>query len=244
MAAKQRKGRSKFKHWWESLLFCKVRIALSKKTLTSFCRCNLETFYKRIFAGTWKKSREGLRVCKSPHKLSHCEKSLLIAGHPVSRLMPPAHRYFGISVRYRSISVPNRVPTLFRYRTVSGLGFYSGTGFAGCRTVRQLQKLYKGGKVYTLHGNTVRGIYPASPNSAAYEVKFVFWCWKTGLRIRIRVWPGFNRVSGSGFRILIFFRCKCFQFLVIKTLDLDWTRIGIQPKMLDPDPYTDPQPWL
>jgi hypothetical protein len=38
--------------------------------------------------------------------------------------------------------------------------------------------------------------------------------------------------------------------LVIKTLDLDWIRIriGIKPKMLDPDPYqyhmsTDPQPW-
>jgi hypothetical protein len=37
-----------------------------------------------------------------------------------------------------------------------------------------------------------------------------------------------------------------FQFLVIKTLDPDWIRIDIQPKMLDPDPYqmnTDPQPW-
>ncbi len=28
-----------------------------------------------------------------------------------------------------------------------------------------------------------------------------------------------------------------FQFLVIKTLDTDLIRIGIQPKMLDPDPY-------
>jgi hypothetical protein len=29
--------------------------------------------------------------------------------------------------------------------------------------------------------------------------------------------------------------------------DPDWIRIGIQPKMLDPDPYqmnTDPKPWL
>jgi hypothetical protein len=37
-----------------------------------------------------------------------------------------------------------------------------------------------------------------------------------------------------------------FQFLVIKTLDPDWIRIGIHPKMLDPDPYqmnTDPKPW-
>jgi hypothetical protein len=38
------------------------------------------------------------------------------------------------------------------------------------------------------------------------------------------------------------------QFLVIKTLDLDWIRIriGIQLKMLDPDPYqmnTDPKHW-
>jgi hypothetical protein len=35
--------------------------------------------------------------------------------------------------------------------------------------------------------------------------------------------------------------------LVIKTLDPDWIRIGIYPKMLDPDPYqmnTDPQPWF
>jgi hypothetical protein len=27
-----------------------------------------------------------------------------------------------------------------------------------------------------------------------------------------------------------------FQFLFIKALDPDWIRIGIQPKMLDPDP--------
>jgi hypothetical protein len=37
--------------------------------------------------------------------------------------------------------------------------------------------------------------------------------------------------------------------LVIKALDLDWIRIriGVHPKMLDPDPgkmNTDPQPWL
>jgi hypothetical protein len=40
-----------------------------------------------------------------------------------------------------------------------------------------------------------------------------------------------------------------FQFLVIKALDPDWIRIriGIQPKMLDPDPdemNADPQPWF
>jgi hypothetical protein len=36
-----------------------------------------------------------------------------------------------------------------------------------------------------------------------------------------------------------------FQFLVIKVLDPDWIRIGIPPKMLDPDPdeiNADPQP--
>ncbi len=38
-----------------------------------------------------------------------------------------------------------------------------------------------------------------------------------------------------------------FQFLVSKALDPDWIRIGIQSKMLDPDPdemNADPQPWL
>jgi hypothetical protein len=46
-----------------------------------------------------------------------------------------------------------------------------------------------------------------------------------------------------------FFSAKIFflQFLVITALDPDWIRIriGIQPKMLDPDPdemNTDPQP--
>jgi hypothetical protein len=34
-----------------------------------------------------------------------------------------------------------------------------------------------------------------------------------------------------------------FQFLVIKALDPDWIRIGIQPKILDPDEMNaDPQP--
>jgi hypothetical protein len=36
----------------------------------------------------------------------------------------------------------------------------------------------------------------------------------------------------------------CIFFNFIKTLDPDWIRIGIQPKMLDPDPYemnTDPK---
>jgi hypothetical protein len=40
-----------------------------------------------------------------------------------------------------------------------------------------------------------------------------------------------------------------FQFLAIKSLNPDWIRIGIQPKMLDPDPEpdemnADPQPWF
>jgi hypothetical protein len=34
---------------------------------------------------------------------------------------------------------------------------------------------------------------------------------------------------------LIFFSCNFFQFLVIKALDPDWIRIGIHPKILDPD---------
>jgi hypothetical protein len=33
--------------------------------------------------------------------------------------------------------------------------------------------------------------------------------------------------------------------LIIKTLDPDWIRIGLQPKMLDPDQMNaDPQPWF
>jgi hypothetical protein len=38
-------------------------------------------------------------------------------------------------------------------------------------------------------------------------------------------------------KIKFFFSCNFFQFLVIKALDPDWIRIriGIQPKMLDPD---------
>jgi hypothetical protein len=38
-----------------------------------------------------------------------------------------------------------------------------------------------------------------------------------------------------------------FQILVVKALDPDWIpiRIGIQPKMLDPDEMNaDPQPWF
>jgi hypothetical protein len=44
-----------------------------------------------------------------------------------------------------------------------------------------------------------------------------------------------------------FSSCNFFQFLVIKALVPDWIRIGIQPKMLDPDPdemNADPQPYL
>jgi hypothetical protein len=48
---------------------------------------------------------------------------------------------------------------------------------------------------------------------------------------------------------IIFFQLYFFQLLVIKTLDPDWIRIGILPKMLDPDPdpyqiNTDPKPCL
>jgi hypothetical protein len=41
--------------------------------------------------------------------------------------------------------------------------------------------------------------------------------------------------------------CKFLQFLVIKTLDPDWIWIGIQPKMLGPDPDSmkpDPRYWM
>ncbi len=48
-------------------------------------------------------------------------------------------------------------------------------------------------------------------------------------------------------KILVFFQLSFFQFLFIIALDPDWIqiRIGIQPKMLDPDPdemNADPQP--
>ncbi len=45
----------------------------------------------------------------------------------------------------------------------------------------------------------------------------------------------------------VFFSCKFFQFFVVKTLDTDPDRIGIQPKMLDLDPESinpDPKQWL
>jgi hypothetical protein len=49
--------------------------------------------------------------------------------------------------------------------------------------------------------------------------------------------------------LIFFFTCNFFKFLVIKALDPDLIRIriGIQPKMLDPDPdemNADPQPWV
>ncbi len=39
-------------------------------------------------------------------------------------------------------------------------------------------------------------------------------------------------------KLKINFSCNFFQFLVIKALDPDWIRIrvGVHPKMLDPDP--------
>jgi hypothetical protein len=43
------------------------------------------------------------------------------------------------------------------------------------------------------------------------------------------------------------FSYNFFQFLVIKALDPFWIRIGIQPRMLDPDPdemNADLQPWF
>ncbi len=51
-----------------------------------------------------------------------------------------------------------------------------------------------------------------------------------------------KKIFNFFFSVVIFF-----QFLVIKALDPDWIRIriGVQPKMLDPDPdemNADPQP--
>jgi hypothetical protein len=46
-------------------------------------------------------------------------------------------------------------------------------------------------------------------------------------------------------KIIIFLAVIFIQFLVIKALNPDWIRIGIQPKMLDPDEMNaDPQPWI
>ncbi len=47
-------------------------------------------------------------------------------------------------------------------------------------------------------------------------------------------------------KMWFFFSCKFFQFSVVKTLDPDWFRIGIQPKMLDQDMKSinpDPKHW-
>jgi hypothetical protein len=56
-------------------------------------------------------------------------------------------------------------------------------------------------------------------------------------------------------KIAVFYQKKCYffsaeifsKFLVNKALDPDWIRIGIQHKMLDPDPdemNADPQRWI
>jgi hypothetical protein len=46
-------------------------------------------------------------------------------------------------------------------------------------------------------------------------------------------------------KIIFFSAVNFFQFLVDKALDPDWIRIGIQPKILDPDEMNaDPQPCL
>ncbi len=45
-------------------------------------------------------------------------------------------------------------------------------------------------------------------------------------------------------KVNFFFHLYFFQFLVSKALDPDWIRIGIQPKMLDPDEMNAvPQSW-
>ncbi len=48
-------------------------------------------------------------------------------------------------------------------------------------------------------------------------------------------------------KIFFFFRCNFFSIFGYKALDPDWIRIGVHPKMLDPDPdemNADSQPCL
>jgi hypothetical protein len=58
--------------------------------------------------------------------------------------------------------------------------------------------------------------------------------------------PGIGKLQFLIKKNFIFFSAVIFfHFLVIEALDPDWIRIGIQPKMLDPDPdemNADPQP--
>jgi hypothetical protein len=80
---------------------------------------------------------------------------------------------------------------------------------------------------------------------------------RTGLRIRIPIGSGFNRVIGSGSVFGIRTRIqegkndpqkyKKSRKFVFWSHQNPWIRIGIQPKMLDPDPFqmnTNPRPWL
>ncbi len=67
------------------------------------------------------------------------------------------------------------------------------------------------------------------------------------IHIRIRIGSGFNRVSGCGCKVHVlkcFLAVNFFKILVMKVLDPDpyWIRIriGIQPKMMDPDLDPDP----
>jgi hypothetical protein len=61
-----------------------------------------------------------------------------------------------------------------------------------------------------------------------------------GFSFSLKVLYGGLRISKLQFDIKKYI--NFFQFLAIKTLDPDWIRIGIHPKMLDPDSMnTDPK---
>jgi hypothetical protein len=75
-------------------------------------------------------------------------------------------------------------------------------------------------------------------------------CWMFSLRAEcfscnLDVLYGGLRIGQFKFLTKIFFNSfSAVNFLSSKPLDPDWIRIGIQPKILDPDPYqmnTDPQ---
>ncbi len=86
-----------------------------------------------------------------------------------------------------SIPVVDWVP-LFLYQTSSGtcILFHSCTGLTGCRTVRHLQKLYKGGKMYALDVHSAGGgetlsehPHPARPYTHCNENPiYVFLSWE------------------------------------------------------------------
>ncbi len=75
------------------------------------------------------------------------------------------------------------------------------------------------------------------------EPDVLFW----GMKASSAVWTSFMEAYVVIFdpkNIKKIFSCKFFLIFVIKTLDPYWIRIDIQPKMLDPDLFPDPQHWI